>query len=147
MWNQWTPAGSTYSCAGQSGLKQSFDFQAPATYLTAGATITQVDLTVTWASAGTDGGLTICGVFPSFSITNTTTNTASGAKTTTMTLTPPSGGWTIANLGTMEIQLLENGSATTGLISVVVGSGIYLTVTDTSVVPPGTESEEILLIL
>jgi hypothetical protein len=47
----------------------------------------------------------------------------------------------------MEIQLLENGSASTGLISAIVGSGIYLTVTDTAVVPPGTESESILLIL
>jgi hypothetical protein len=37
--------------------------------------------------------------------------------------------------------------ATSSLVSVVVGSGVYLTVTDTSVVPPGTESETILLIL
>lgn len=147
LWNQWTPSGSTYSCAGQSSLKQSFDFQDPATYLPSGGTITQVQLTVTWASAASGGSLTICGIFPSFSITNTATNTTSGAITSTMTLTPPSGGWTVANLTTMEIQLLENGSASTGLISAIVGSGIYLTVTDTSVVPPGTESESILLIL
>lgn len=149
LWNQWTPSGSTYSCAGQSSLKQSFAFQAPATYLSATASITQVVLNVTWATAVAGGALTICGVFPDFSLTNTVTNInpVAGAMTSTVTLTAPSGGWTIANLGTLEIQLLENGSTTTGLLSAVVGSGIYLAVTDTSVVPPGTESESILLIL
>lgn len=153
LWNQWTPTGSTYSTAGDVANKQTLTFQNPATYLDPSASITQVQLTVTWATAAALGSITIGGTWSLPVVSNVVTNTnpVAGAMTSTVIITPPPsiGSWSIANLAAMEIFLYEPvlSGATSALVSVVVGSGIYLTVTDTSVVPPGTESETILLIL
>lgn len=153
IWNQWTPSGTTFSTQGNIANKQTFTFQDPATYLSASATITQVQLTVTWATASGGNGIVIYGSWsPSVQSAGTAnTNLSGGAMTSVLTIVPPAsiGAWTLATLSAMEIGVYASVPATanSSLMSVVVGPAMYLTVTDTSVPPPGTESESILLIL
>lgn len=150
LWNQWTNVGMSYATTQGSSNKQSFAFTDPSTVLPSDATITSVVLNAGWTASAAGLGLTICGVYPDLTITNTATNISmtSGSQTSTVTLTGPSGGWTIANLGTIEIQLLENsgGAVSTETISTSIGDS-WLAVTYTTSTSPGTESEQIILIL